>query len=115
MRMNSRDKSVNGDVPGNAMASQAAFDRGVHRLGLSWMHTTRQVVGLREDGLVIHRVTLKGVWGYNEELLVVLAADGPDGPVVAFHGVDDIQSLWTGLSNRIRNGKMKWRPDEYAR
>lgn len=50
-----------------------------------------------------------------EYLLVVWGDDHEGAPVVGFHGSTDLLELFVGGLNRIRNGTMKWRPDEYKR
>lgn len=108
-------RGLSEDVPGNAVMSQRAHDDLLYRTGRAWFEFIQACERLGRDDVDIMRVTIKGHVGGDEPLLVVLVADGPEGPVVAFHNADEVYGLWSGLSNRIKNGNVKWRPDEYAK
>lgn len=97
------------------MQSQHDYDMAVFKQGQSWVRTCQEMVSMREAGTVIHRLALKGPWSHHEEMLVIVTAEIDGVAKVCFHGVDDIQSLWTGFANRLAGGRMKWRDDEYAR
>ena len=103
------------DVPGNTMQSQVAHDEFVFQLGQAWAKCVRAFAQLEADGLYVKRVSIKGTWSTNTDMLVIITAAGPEGPLVAFHNVDDVFGLWRGLGNRMRNGSLKWRDDEYAK
>jgi len=102
------------DVPGNTVASQAMFDGWVHDVGKGWLDLLRACEAEAKAGRLITRITIRGVVTQGAGLLVILAASGDDGATVAFHNVDEVSTMWRGLANRMRNGSLKWRPDEYA-
>ena len=89
-------------------------ETATYKLGLAWLGFIKTMEGLEDQGLRVTRVSLKGEWFDGGSILVVLTAEGPDGPMVAFHNADDLDGLWKGLRNRIRNGNLKWKVDEYA-
>lgn len=48
------------------------------------------------------------------EILVVLRAIYHDGTkVVAFHSAYSLGDCVKGIADRLRNGSLKWKPDEY--
>lgn len=50
------------------------------------------------------------------ETLCIVEGLGPDGsPVVAFNGAQTPSEALIGALNRIKNGQMKWRADEYRK
>jgi len=60
------------------------------------------------------KVVIKAPQWYGGEYFAVVTADGDDGaPVVAFHTAESLVGLLTGLGNRLRNGSLKWRADEF--
>lgn len=48
-------------------------------------------------------------------LITIRALDHEGGPVVAWHGSPELGNAIQGLHNRLRNGSLKWRADEWAR
>ena len=96
-----------------SLVSQSDMERLV-RLGLAWEETVRCLNRLQREDHTVHRITIKGNWSHHDELLIILVADTPEGPVVAFHQVDDLSGLWKGLWGRLRNGSLRWREDQYA-
>lgn len=46
-------------------------------------------------------------------LITVRGVDADGAPVVAFHGSPDLGEALRGLQNRLLNGSLRWRPDEY--
>lgn len=48
-------------------------------------------------------------------LVVLRGLDAEGAPVVAFHGADDLVGALGGAGERLRNGTLRWRPDEFGR
>lgn len=62
----------------------------------------------------IVKVVIKGPEYYGGEFFSIVAADGDNGePLVAFHTAESLAGVLVGLGNRVRNGSLKWRADEY--
>ena len=52
----------------------------------------------------------------NDDYMVVVTAIGVDGEaLVGFHSGVSLAETIAGMCNRVRNGSMRWRPDEYAK
>ena len=49
-----------------------------------------------------------------EFFMVVRGIDGEGRPVVAFHSSLELDTLFRGVEQRLLNGTLKWRDDEYA-
>lgn len=103
------------DVDGNAMESQRQHDHFIYSVGLSWMSMVSALKRLENRGFYVHRITMRGIEGDGGEILLILAADTDEGAFVAFHQVDSLETVWKSLTNRIENGSLKWKPDEFAR
>lgn len=48
-------------------------------------------------------------------LITVRGFDEEGAPVVGFHGSVDLLDAICGAQNRVQNGTMKWKPDEWAK
>jgi hypothetical protein len=48
-------------------------------------------------------------------LVVLRGLDGEGAPVVAFHGADDLIGALGGAGERLRNGTLNWRLDQFGR
>ena len=103
------------DIPGNARASHAQFERHVYDSGLGWLNCVRDFRRLYEDGVVITGIKIKGLWHGQDEYFMIIQAQTENECIVAFHSSTDEAGLWRGLSNRIRSGKLKWKVDEYGK
>jgi len=106
-------KNAEYEVPGNVIATQAAYAKFVDRAGQGWIEFVGAVQNLAARGVLVDRVTMKGEWHNGGDMLVVLAARTEAGYMVAFHNVEDPSTMWVALANRIKNGSLKWRDDEY--
>lgn len=83
-------------------------------MGSAWADMIQQVEFMRKVGYTIRGVNLRGPWSGDVDLLIVITADGPTGPVVAFHGGENISTIWDRLARRMRNGGLQWKVDQYA-
>ena len=92
-------------------------------LTVRWEEIGRAVdeVGLVMSG---HRNVSVGITGMSirgpveaggDFLATVRGRDVGGAPVVSFHGDPDLGALFRGLHNRLMNGSLKWRPDEWAK
>jgi len=52
---------------------------------------------------------------HGEYLMVIKGTDEAGGPIVAFHSSTSLADLFTGCANRLVNGSLKWRDDEFRR
>lgn len=92
-------------------------------LELRWQRWGRSVdeIGLAATGYrsVGMQVTGMGIRMPREErgefLVTIRALDSEGAPFVAFHGASDLGEALTGLWNRLQNGTLRWKPDEWAR
>lgn len=100
-----------------------ADPRGEKALSVRWLEIGRAVdeVGLAMTG---HRslsvdvvgLSVRGPQGPGGDFLITVRGLDEDGQaVVAFHGASDLAECLRGLSNRLLNGSLKWRSDQFGR
>jgi len=102
------------DVPGNVIATAAAHERFLTQLGAGWVGVVEGARSLAGHDVYIESMTIRGSIGEGGDLLIVIRAISDEGKVVAFHNVDDSTTMWVGLANRMRNGSIKWKEDQYG-
>jgi len=51
----------------------------------------------------------------NEYLCVMRGLSDDGSPVVAFHSAVGLGEVLTGIGERLRNGTLSWRPDEFRK
>lgn len=80
---------------------------------LEWFGATLAKGG--SDRPFVRQVKIKLVEDATDEWLVVLLADGEDGPVVGFHSDYGLADALRGAIIRYQNKALKWKVDEYAK
>jgi len=102
------------DIPGNAMASQLAFQKIILAHGTALARIDHLVAkGLAGD-IHITTIRLRAPSVEGGEWLAVVKATTENGNIVGFHGGTGLGDLVSGLANRLNNGSIKWKEDEYA-
>lgn len=101
------------DVPGNSVQSALQQERWLLKLGQSWVRFVDSCERLAGHGIEVDGLSIKYDFSCGGEILVVLRGLGTEGYVVAFHSTADPYGLWTSLVNRIDNGSLQWRKDEF--
>ena len=95
-----------------AQQASARFDKKAVRLAMEL-----QVLDGNEFryGVLIHRLSVRMIAVNSSDVLVTVAAEDDDGRrIVGFHADEDAYEALRGCLERIANGQMKWRPDEYS-
>lgn len=69
---------------------------------------------LWDKGVYIRSLRFKLPTEDDPRYLVVIKADTEQGSVVGFHGDDGFAATLQGTLNRLRNGSIKWKVDEYG-
>jgi len=103
------------DVPGNVLASVQGQQRWLQGIGQGWVHAVDALQRLAGHGIYVTGMSFRYDWETGGETLLVIRADSDEGKVVSFHGTTELYGLWQSLANRIDNGTLKWREDEYGR
>jgi len=74
------------------------------------------MTGYRDLAVQVHGFSVKPPQAEGGEFLLVLRGlDGEGAPVVAFHSATELCEVFSGVANRLANGSLVWRPDQYAR
>lgn len=101
------------DVPGNAVATRVAVERIYISAGQSVAWLDLMTEADPETSVQLMGVSVRMAEHPGGEHMFVVKGRYKGERVVAFHGDPSILAGLTGLGNRIRNGSLKWRPDEY--
>lgn len=104
----------NRDVPGNSLASQAQYQRDMLRLGETISRMERILDRMFEEEWIPKRVSIKVPVNQGDEYLVIITAESPGGPVVAFTSGQSFAEAIRVAIARIENGSVKWKEDAYA-
>lgn len=71
--------------------------------------------GKRDIAVDVTGFSVRGPTELRDEFLIVMRGIDHEGaPVVAFHGSFHLDDAICGVQSRLRNGTLKWRPDEFA-
>ena len=98
----------------NPRGGDAAWDRRKAKAGSAVMNLDRLThpSWSGEIEIVSFRLRL-GQPGHEENLVVVQGVNGSGEPVVAFHSADEASDALVGAINRVLNGQLRWKADEY--
>jgi hypothetical protein len=69
---------------------------------------------MNKDELLLTSIKIKVNNNEGTDVLIILCAVSPDGPVVAFNDGDGIKEALMTTLNRIRNGRIRWKEDQYG-
>lgn len=105
----------NNEVPGNVLATAAMTERLLSKAGLALYQAANSMDRLHEEEIHITAIRFKPRGLEAGEWLAVVTAEMDGSAVVAFHSGDGFVTTVTGICNRIMNGSLKWKEDEYAK
>ena len=107
-------KRRNQDMPGNAMESQAQYQRQMVRLAEQLVRAERTFDNLFDEDVVVLRMTIRLPQYEGQEYMVIVGARSPEGRVVTFHSSETFAEAVRGALARLENRSNKWREDKYA-
>ncbi len=107
--------SKNEEVVGNAVLSQAMFERQVMQLGKRLLELDHHAHRMHGEGRRIKALRLKGPAMEFGEWMAVLTAEQEGVGYVAFHSGETASGTLAGLIARLANSSLKWKEDEYAK
>lgn len=74
------------------------------------------MAGFRDLSVDVTGMSIRGPRHEGDEfLLVIRGLDEENRPVVAFNSAHHLDEAFISLQARLRNGSLKWRPDEFAK
>lgn len=103
------------EVPGNVLATAAMTERILSKTGLAVHQAAYSLERMEHDGNTIKAIRFMAKGGATGEWLAVITAVGEGGAVVAFHSGEGLTQVIEGTMNRLNNGSLKWKADEYAK
>jgi hypothetical protein len=102
------------EQPGNAMASQAEFERQMVRLATQLLRFEQVITRMDEGGTWITGLSIKVPGEDRADYLVVVRARTSAGSVVGFAGGDTLAEAIRVTCAKLENRSMRWREDQYA-
>ena len=84
------------------------------RLGVTVTMFERRLETMEDAGIFPKSMLFKLYTGDREDVFVVVKADSEGGPVVAFGGGMTLGEALRSTLERMYNGSIKWKADEYA-
>lgn len=87
----------------------------VSSIGQSIVNLERALERLDEEDFAIISITVNTVYGGRDDYMVVVRARAGDKRVVAFHSAATYWEAIKGAADRIVNGTLKFKEDQYAR
>ncbi len=109
----SKSRLENTDIPGNSVGSHAAYLRQMVRQAEALASFEDLVQRLDEAGTFVQGLSIRFPQDDSPEYLAVVRVNGASGRQVGFHSAPTLLETLVGLTNRLRNGKLKFREDEY--
>lgn len=103
------------DVPGNAIASQLAFDKQMVARGIALGRVDTYLDAYAEDDIFVLGMSIRIPQDVGEDYLVTVRASTTEGAVVAFHSAASFDEVIVGLSNRLQNKSLRWKDDQYSK
>ncbi len=110
----SKSTMKNTDVPGSAVGSHAAYLRQMVRQAETLQDLERTADRLFEEELLVRGITIRFPEDARPEYLAVVRVEGPGGRLVAFHNAPTFIEVVVGVVNRLKNGTMKFKEDQYG-
>ena len=102
------------EVPGNTIATVAAVQKAMLQVANALYITEGRIEGLHEQGEIITGVRFRAPTQLGGEWLAVVSLLTTEGRFVGFHSDVSFVAAVRGVCNRINNGSMIWKDDQYA-
>lgn len=103
------------EVPGNVLATVAMTERILTKTGHVVHMANHSIERLEEGGEHVKAIRLTSRGRAAGEWLAIVTLSTSEGEFVAFHSGDGFQQTLEGTCQRIINGSLKWKEDEYAK
>lgn len=103
------------EVPGNAIQSQANYERYLLTIARDVLTLENYVHEGDEERPTIFSITVKCDPMDEQGVLLVLRGYFPQSAVVAFQRGDTLSQALAQAGRRLKNKSMKWKEDQYAK
>lgn len=107
--------SQRGERDGKGAEGSRLWQAETERNGKILMQANRLASSMSRHDMYIQQIKFVSKDDEGNDWLVVCTIDSTDGPMIGFHGASSFGEGLAGLINRIGNGTMKWKPDDYRR
>jgi len=105
----------NGEVAGNSIASQAAFDRQLQRMGVTMLKFEAALESLTEQDILVEGLNVKLATGGRPDTMIVVRATVGSGRIVCFCSGETLVDAVQNFVGRYQSGTIVWKDDQYAR
>jgi len=91
-------------------------NEAARKCGWAVMELSVHMQGYRDWPMRVTGMSIRGPRVEGDEFLItVRALDAEGAAFVGFHGAYDLQDAIRGVKERVQNGTMKWRVDEWVK
>lgn len=101
-------------VPGNTVASQAEFDRHVYTYGQAMLSLGHIAHKYQQSGNAFRAIRFKAPQDIGGDWLAIVTVHLDGAPAVAFVFGDSLAACLVTVVNKIQNGSIRWKEDEYG-
>lgn len=108
-------KDKNSHVNGNSVASAAAFNRELARVGSMMLKWEQSLESLEDDELLVTGCTVKTPADGRAEYLLIVKATNGEGFFVCFCSGETLAAAVGNFVGRHQSGTLVWKVDEYAK
>lgn len=110
---NEQENAVVSDLYDDYAVTKSAVRRWLFDVGKSVEQTSRMMASDRDTSYHVYEFRIKEKSGNGAGVLAILKAFGADGPLIAFHHDNSYLQALQNIGERLRNGAMKFQPDEW--
>jgi hypothetical protein len=103
------------DTAGNSVASAAAFDRELARIGAILLKWEQAIEALEQDEVLVTGMNVQTPTAGRADYLLVVRAWAGGRKLVTFCSGDTLHSAIGGFVGRQRSGTILWKDDQYAK
>lgn len=109
-----KEEKAKYDVPGATAISAALVQREMLKLANSIYVTQGRIDSQFDGNMMVKSIKIRLPNAPGGDYMAVITADTTEGSKVSFHGGSSLPDVLRGLCERLNNGRLKWRDDEYA-
>lgn len=109
------DRKGRKDIAGNSVASAAAFDRELSRIGAILLQWEQAIESLAEDEILVVGMNVQTAAAGRADYLLVVRAWASGRKLVTFCSGDTLHSAVGNFVGKQRSGTIVWKEDQYAK
>ncbi len=103
------------DISGNSVASAAAFDRELSRIGAIMLKWEQTLESLEADDMLITGANFQAATGGRADYLLVVRGSTGEQKYVCFASGDTLHAAINNFVGMYRSGTLRWKNDQYSK